>query len=87
VQSFVDDDAGYLTWLDEHPDAFVINTYRTPSPAYIRLHQARCRTINGSPARGSRWTNDYRKICGTRAELETWARNLGGNAQPSPLCL
>ena len=61
VRLFVDDDAGYLAWLAGHPDGLVLNTYRTPSSSYLRLHQAGCRTITGTPARGTRWTADYAK--------------------------
>lgn len=89
VRLFVDDDDdGYLAWLTEHPDGFVVNTYRTPSLSYLRLHQARCHTIAGTPARGTRWTADYAKVCGGRVELESWAaRELGGDPQPCPLCM
>jgi hypothetical protein len=38
MQRFIDDDRGYLDWLDHHPDGFVINTWRTPSAAYLMLH-------------------------------------------------
>jgi hypothetical protein len=43
---FVHDDAGYLAWLSGHPDGFVINTYSSLSPAYLKLHQATCSTIS-----------------------------------------
>jgi hypothetical protein len=40
MRHFVDDDAGYLDWLRQHPDRFVINTYIKPSGAYLKLHRA-----------------------------------------------
>ncbi len=84
---FVDDDRGYLQWLSAHPDGFVVNTYRQPSPRYLRLHSAAYRMINGDPANGRRWTADYIKVCGTRRELETWAATVvGGQVQPCALC-
>jgi hypothetical protein len=43
---YIHDDAGYLAWLSGHPDGFVINTYSSPSPTYVRLHQATCSTIS-----------------------------------------
>jgi len=86
VQSFADDDSGYLQWLADHPDLFVLNTGRTST--YLRLHQASCGTINGTPARGARWTGDYIKVCGTRHELEEFVRgNVGGEARQCGLCL
>ncbi|GAA0974877.1 hypothetical protein GCM10009555_031890 [Acrocarpospora macrocephala] len=88
MQRFVDDDTGYLEWVRRHPDGFVVNTSRNPSPSYLRLHRGDCATITGNPARGVRWTADYVKFCGDRGELELWARTeVGGDLQPCPLCL
>ncbi|MGH3176310.1 MAG: DUF7662 domain-containing protein, partial [Streptosporangiaceae bacterium] len=87
MQRFVDDDPGYLDWLAHHPDSFVINTGRSPTTAYLMLHRVGCGTIRGRPARGTTFTGDYAKVCGERAELEGFARDLGGQAQPCGLCL
>jgi hypothetical protein len=87
MQRFVDDDRGYLDWVDHHPDSFVINTGRTPSAAYLMLHRASCGTITGEPARGTTFTGEYAKVCGERNELEEFACHLGGHAQPCGLCL
>ena len=87
MQRFVDDDRGYLDWLDHHPDGFVINTGRTPSAAYLMLHGASCGSITGDPARGTTFTGEYAKVCGERNELEEFARDLSGHAQPCGLCL
>jgi hypothetical protein len=87
MQQFVDDDHGYLDWLDHHPDGFVINTGRTPSAAYLMLHRASCGTISGKPASGTTFMGEYAKVCGERNELEEFARHLGGHAQPCRLCL
>jgi hypothetical protein len=87
VERFVDDDPGYREWLARHPEGFVINTGRTPAASYLMLHRAGCGTINGRPARGTTFTGDYAKICGSREELEGFARKLGGQPQPCGLCL
>lgn len=87
MQSFVDDDRGYLDWVHHHLDGFVINTGRTPSAAYLTLHRSSCGTITGKPARGVTFTGEYVKVCGERDELEEFARSLGGHAQPCGLCL
>jgi hypothetical protein len=87
VQCFRDNDEGYLTWLNDHPDDFVLNAGRRPRPTYLRLHRATCRTITGAPARGRRWTADYVKVCGGRDELTAWAANEArGEAQSCPIC-
>jgi hypothetical protein len=87
MDRFVDDDPGYLDWVARHPDGFVVNTGRTPTASYLMLHRAVCGTITGRPAMGSTFTGDYAKVCGDRAELEGFARQLGGQAQPCGLCL
>ncbi len=81
--TFLDDDAGYLNWLTTHPDGFVLNTYRNLTPAYLMLHHATCKWTSAR----SNWTKDYRKTCGTRHELETFARNnIGREPQLCTFC-
>ena len=73
-EEFRDDDRGYLAWIADHPDGYVINILRSHSPANARLHHAGCWTISGEPARGGAWTGPYVKVCcGDRGELEQWA--------------
>ncbi len=68
-------------------DGFVVNTYRNPSPQYLRLHRASCRSISGTPANGASWTKGYVKVCGDRRTLETWAKqNVWGDLRPCPAC-
>jgi hypothetical protein len=84
-----DDDRAYLGWLVSHPNGFVVNAARTPSPDYLVLHRATCGTISGMPARGNRWTTgEYLKVCSEdRADLERWAHNqVGGTLHPCGTC-
>ncbi len=86
---FDDDDSGYGRWIASHPDGYVVNTYRTPHPAYLKLHRTTCRTISGTPARGLTWTSgEYAKICAVdRSDLGRWARDqVGGALDPCLLC-
>jgi hypothetical protein len=88
VRHFIDDDSGYLDWLAANPEGFVLSVGRSPASAYLVLHRARCGTIGGQPACGDRWTADYVKYCGGRAELEAFARDhLPGYPRPCGLCL
>jgi predicted dithiol-disulfide oxidoreductase (DUF899 family) len=87
VRHFVDDDPGYLRWLTHHPAAFVLNTTRTPSAAYLMLHRANCWTITRLQRRATTFTGDYSKLCGGRGELEARARRLGGTAKACGHCL
>ncbi len=85
---FAHNDAGYLDWLSKHPDGFVINTYVKPSSGYLRLHHVSCLSISRLQRGATTFTDgQYSKICGSRTELEEHARQLGGAAQPCPLCL
>ena len=85
---FIDDDESYLDWLAANPESFVINAARNPASTYLVLHRARCGTIGGQPAHGDRWTADYVKYCGERAELEAFARDhLAGDLRSCGLCL
>jgi hypothetical protein len=88
VETFFQDEAGYVDWLRRHPRGFVINCEQKPSPNYLILHRSRCSTINGVPARGNRWTRLYGKVCATSvAELDRWARtDVGGKLQRCQLC-
>jgi hypothetical protein len=85
---FADDDDGYLAWIAQHPDGFVLNTESTPNPNYLRLHRATCSTITILRPPARRWTVDYIKICGSRTELESWASDtVGGAVQPCRFCM
>ena len=87
MEHFVDDDSAYLGWVADHPSSYVINADRNPSAAYLMLHRAGCHTITGVPAKGSTFTHDYSKVCGSREELEAFALELGGSAKPCSICM
>jgi hypothetical protein len=75
VREFRDDNDGYLGWLAEHADGYVVNILRSHNPAGAKLHRVICRTITGRPPRGNTWTEgDYVKVCADDlAELDHWA--------------
>ena len=89
MQRFVDNDAGYIAWLREHPAGFVLNTYPHVTSSYLILHRASCRTINRSLGPGRLWTHLYGKACSDeRRELESWAtQRTGAHARPCGGCL
>ena len=64
----------------------MLNAEREPKPAYLILHRVTCHTISGEPARGTQWTHDFVKVCGSRAELESYARGVGGTAHQFGHC-
>ena len=79
LEIFVDDDRGFVSWLRANPGGFVVNTARKPTAGYLKLHRATCRTISGTPPRGSTWTKDYVKACApTVRQLSSWAMTQVG---------
>ncbi len=88
VTLFSDDDPGYLAWLADHPDGYVINIARSRSVAAARVHRAGCRTIRGENPVGGGWTRQYVKKCADQlAELEQWAiHEVGQHIPPCGAC-
>jgi hypothetical protein len=86
---FSDDEDGYLAWLAEHPDGYVLNSYRNPSASYLKLHRAACGRIQGAPPRGTTWTRPYIKVCAdSRPVVEAWAlATTAGSVSPCGWCL
>lgn len=77
---FKDDEAGYVAWLQKHPDGYVLNAHRTPVASYLSLHKAGCHTISDL----SRYGDDaytgrrFVKVCGeTVADLLDWIKAAG----------
>ena len=87
MQHFVSDDPGYMRWLSQHPNGYVINTYASPSAAYLKLHSATCPHISRLQRGATTFTcGEYSKLCGDRTELERHAHRLGGTAQRCTNC-
>jgi hypothetical protein len=85
VQEFCDDDAGYLAWLANHPDGYLINLARNRNTSDARTHRVDCGTIRGQIPRGDAWTRSYIKVCAEHlSELEMWATDIFG--QPIACC-
>jgi len=42
IVEFMDNDKGYVAWLAEHPDGFVLNCDRQPSPRTVTIHVPKC---------------------------------------------
>jgi hypothetical protein len=88
VQRFHQDDDAYERWLEEH-DGFVLNSYPSPSPSYLKLHSSRCSHIDITRGRaGRRWTYDYIKVCSDDLDsLQKWAQGeTGVAADLCPTC-
>jgi hypothetical protein len=57
VVVFDHDDKGFKRWLEEHPDGYVLNWYRTG-----RVHSARCKSYQSA---GPHMTHSRAKACST----------------------
>jgi hypothetical protein len=76
IVEFMDNDNGYIAWLSEHPNGFVLNCERPPRPSDLTLHRATCWTI--SRTSGRNWTTNYQKVCAdTFEEIDDWAGQIG----------
>jgi hypothetical protein len=74
LQRFVDDDQGYLAWVDEHPAGYVLNAERRPTRSFIVLHRATCAAILGATGPEG-WTSTTLKVCAeTVVEIDRWCR-------------
>lgn len=74
VELFRDDDLGYAAWLAANGRGYVVNIQRTLNPSDARVHCAGCRTITGTPPRGTTWTGSYVKACSVSLpDLDAWA--------------
>jgi len=84
---FVNDENGYLRWLAQTPDGFVVNSNRVPVSSYLILHRASCKWINTS-ARTNWTTTGYIKTCSNDLiSLTEWAeREVGGSLKPCKSC-
>jgi hypothetical protein len=63
VEVFRDDDEGYMRWLADNPNGYVLNLQRSLNPSDARVHQARCSAITGVNPRRGPWTGAYIKLC------------------------
>jgi hypothetical protein len=90
LETFEDDDASYERWLEQHPDGYVLNSRRSPTRSYLKLHRATCHHIRVLHPGYSRWTTGaYIKICADgRDELADWAAaRVGGELESGCYCL
>ncbi len=89
VSTFVDDDAGYVAWITDHPGAYVLNHEREPSTRYVVLHRAGCRTMAPRDGADTRtWTTAYSKTCSpSSAALIGWVEaHVGRPPSPCATC-
>ncbi len=84
---FVNDDEGYIRWLAQNPDGFVVNSNRVPVSTYLKLHRPSCKHIK-PPAYTNFTTTGLIKTCSNDlTALSEWARTeVGGDLNPCGIC-
>ncbi len=79
---FCRDDAGYLAWVDSHPDGFVLNRPRAARSKPPTLHRIGCAAVARRDG-GEALTAGAVKVCGPSADaLEAWSMSRG-TGQPT----
>jgi 5-methylcytosine-specific restriction protein A len=84
MESFDNDDGGFMAWMKQNPDGFVINSGRTPRSAYAMYHKANCTHLSFLrpwQLQGG-FTRQYIKVCSNNLqELLTWRMQHRSRAQ------
>lgn len=78
MEQFISNEEGYLNWISDNPNGYVINTTKKVAVEYYVLHNSTCRSISDSEnhSRGAFTENKYIKVCSNRLpELEGWLLN------------
>jgi hypothetical protein len=69
VDRFQDDEAGYTTWLEAHPNGFVFNNFGGNDPRMNIVHRASCAYLRRPKDEGRRTIIE--KVCVAKADLLT----------------
>jgi hypothetical protein len=89
IKAFIDADEEYIQWVMNNPSGFVLNCERKPTPKYLMLHKANCRTVRHATRGTTKWTSTgYIKICANSiTAIEKWAEmEVGGEVRPCKKC-
>jgi hypothetical protein len=84
---FKDDDIGYLNWIRDNHNGFVVNCMPTSFGEKLTLHRARCHTIT-KHHKSSTTTHGHTKTCSNdKEELVKWtAESFGRKPFPCEVC-
>lgn len=78
MHKFTDDDAGYLRWIADHPEGFVLNIERGERPGYAVLHRATCSSISRDRDDGAYSGRSYCKVVSDDLNaLRAYAKSIG----------
>jgi hypothetical protein len=85
MQEFRRDDADYLSWLEHHPNGYVVNIH-TRGKNHSVIHSARCGHLY-PPEEHKTHTVSYGKACSeNKPELVRWATANGHTLDECTTC-
>ena len=78
MKSFTDDDEGYLRWISDNPDGYVVNVERGERPGYAVLHRSSCASISRERDDGAYTERGYKKVVSDDlSKLRVYAKSIG----------
>ena len=89
---FEPDDEKYLSWLNEHPDGFILTSSKSLYPPHTVIHRSSCdkiKKLKGNAKPGGFTERDYIKVYATSVSvLENWVRQkrIDGNSRKCSIC-
>lgn len=86
MQTFNNDEKGYLHWVDVNRSGFVINTPKRSGSFPDFLHRASCSQIT-TRRRTNYTTTDFKKLCLLdRQELIDWGKSYSSDFRKCKHC-
>jgi hypothetical protein len=89
IHIFINDNEGYLDWIEKNQSGYVVNCDKKPTPEYLILHKSTCNTIRSATRGPGNWTNtQYIKVCSLdKQKLAEWAKSeVNGELQSCQRC-
>ena len=78
MAKFTDDDQGYLRWIMENPDGFVVNVEHGERPDYAVLHRSSCSLISRRREDGAYTARGYKKVASADiSKLREYVKSIG----------
>ncbi|UCE98074.1 MAG: hypothetical protein JSV74_01740 [Dehalococcoidia bacterium] len=86
--TFNNDDNGYLNWIRNNHNGYVINYAHSPLAEILSLHRAGCSTISIKKKQTTWTANGHIKTCANdREELVKWTKERFGHGPiPCGIC-
>ena len=84
MQEFQNDESGYESWWEDHPNGYVLAVNAKQKDQH-RIHRVRCPHLHDTDP-NLKWTRKKKIVSESRDELITWARNTGSKVLECSTC-